>query len=821
MAQQALQDLLKQLEQESLSSRPLTETADRVAELTAAELKKVKQSSDGKKIVDWVKERYARADAGMSAERAQWYKNLDMYQGRQFTEWDQIQKRMIDQPAPNYEPRLAINVIEPVVRTEMAKTGSKRPTAMVSPASNDPEDIMAALAAEDLVEWAYSKTRFQTSIFNPANLFRAVCGNGFLKVWWDPSEEDPAATRAAQMQADADAAETAAASQQQNVTDMFPSSPQAPPVKPVLGKICFGYVDPFHLFVDDLAELDLQKQSWIMEVYTISKTKAKMKYADFVPKDWEPEMTSTMSIFDISHLGIKTGDKQVKDAVMIREMWVKPQVTSLLPKGGLVIMAGSEIVSMTEGLPYEHGEFPYAHITGIETGRFYRKSVVESIQNIQKEINRTYAQIIKAKNMVVNPQFFMDEGSVDVRRWTSRAGTVVPVRLGASRPTAVPMQALPAYVIELQTMLGTVMEDITGQHAVSHGRSGASASANAITALQQTDDDFLNGVFDSIEAAVETVMRQFLSLVVQYWDEPRVVAVTGRDHATDAKLLTGADIEGGTDVRVQAGSALPLNKSARIATVTDWITKKIVSAQDGLEAMEMGNLGTVYDKIMIDQAAATRENMQIRDLDDGLIQQFMDQRNAQQAQAQALAEQNAHATDVMSGLVDPAVGLNGQSVQEPIAPAMAPKPEVAMYPGGQPTPANPGTPPEATQPGAVSPAEPGALTGASVPRQPLPQNEIFFPIHWYDNDQVHMDTHRRWAASQAYELLSDAKKQVAEEHYFAHLARYLNLQDLGRERASSQAAQEAAEMAQEAPTVKMAMRNLGAKDQYAGEQFTP
>lgn len=805
MAQQALQDLLKKLESESMADQPLTETADRVAELTAAQLKKVKQSADGAKIVDWIKERYGRADSGMSAERAQWYKNLDMYQGRQFTEWDRVQKRMVDQPAPDYEPRLAINVIEPIIRTEMAKTGSKRPIATVSPASNDPEDIMAALAAEDLVQWAYDQTRFQTSIFNPANLFRAVCGNGFLKVWWDPNEEDPAATRAAQMQADAAAEEQAEQAQQQNVTDMFPA-PSAP-VKPVLGKICFGYVDPFHLFVDDLAELDLQKQDWVMEVYTISQTKAKLKYADYVPKDWNPDLTSTASIFDISHLGIKTGDKQVKDAVLIREMWVKPNVTTLLPRGALVILAGDEIVSMSEGMPYTHAEFPYAHIVGIETGRFYRKSVVESVQNIQKEINRTYAQIIKAKNLVVSPQFFMDEGSVDVNRWTSKAGTVVPVRLGAQRPSPVPMQALPAYVMELQSMLSAVMDDITGQHQVSRGQSSANASANAINSLQQTDDDFLNGVFDSIEAAVETIMRQFLSLVVQFWDEPRVVAVTGRDHATDAKLLSGTDIEGGTDVRVQAGSALPLNKAARIATVTDWIMKKIVAPQDGLEAMEAGNLGTVYDKIMVDTAAASRENMQIRELDDNLIQQFQQQQQANQAQAQALAQQNAEATRQFAGITDPVMGLNAQAPTPPQQPIVA-------------QPSLNGAAPAPVQPGSFVPGVPGQLVGSAVPRVAQEEPEIFFPINWYDNHDVHMDTHRRWAASQAYELLSDEKKWVAEQHYFAHLTRKLNLEDLMRERESSQASQEAAEFAQQAPTVKLAARNIGAKNSYAGEQFT-
>ena len=815
MAQQALSDLLATLRSESLDQSPIEETADRLEELSAVELKKFKKTADAAKIVDMVKTWYKKADSAMLSERRQWYKNLDMYQGRQFTEWSRTESRMIQTVAPDFEPRLAINVIEPAVRTEMAKTGSKHPTATVSPASNDDDDVMAAIAAQSVWDWNYSQTRFQTRIFNPANLFRTVCGNGFLKTFYDTTCIDEAATAAQDTQARKAQADSAATAHAQNVSDMFP--PPVLPSKPVYGKIVSNYVDPFHLFVSDLTELDIQKMDYVIEVYTIPLEKAKAKYAEYTPDGWSPETTSAWSIFDMSHLGIRGGKQEVKGDVRIMEAWIKPGVTPLLPDGGLVIVAGEEIVALADdGIPYKHGRFPYAHITGIETGRFYRKSIVESMVNIQNEINRTYAQIIKQKNLNSKPQFFYDEGSVDPRKITSKAGLYIPIRLGSSRPTAVPIAPLANYIMDLLTRLSTMQDDITGQHQVSRGQApGANSAANAIAALQETDDNFLFTTFDSIEAAIEEMARQYLSLVVQYWDEPRMVATVGRDHSTDAKMLVGADIEGGTDIRIEGGSALPTSKAARIATVTDWIKNQIITPQDGLEAMEMGTLGKVFDKIKVDQDAAKRENLVIRDLDVGMIQQWLQQQQMQQSQDQMQQQMQEQAQTEFGRINDPALGLASPTPQpDPTAPE-----------AGIPTPTMPAMPsrtsgPAATvQPGAVQPGAPGQLVGAAVPAAQQPVPPSFFPVNWHDNHQVHMQEHRNHANSQAYLQYPDEIKKVFEDHYWAHFYTDINIKKYSAEIAASAAAQQSAELAQQSPTVQQTAR-IGAKNEYAGQQFS-
>jgi hypothetical protein len=808
----ALSRILDSLRADGQSDAPVSATADHIEMLADSELKALKKTEDGKKISRVVRDWYKKCESARASEVRIWYKNLDMYQGRQFTDWDDTLKRMSEPTGPSYEPRIAVNIIEPIVRTELAKTSSKKPTASIAPASNDQADIMAAEAAEQQWEWYYFQSRFQTDVFNDANFWRAICGNGYIKTFYDMTEIDEAATDAARRAAQDMAAQTAAESQQADLQGLGAlMTPPAPiDVQPIYGKIRSESVPPFNIFVPDLTELRIQRQDYVIHAYTMSLAKAKMVYAKVVPDDWSPALVSPSSITPTLHVGVKGGNQAKPDSVEVLECWIKPNVHKQFPDGGLVITVADEIVAMSsDGMPYDHGEFPFAHLYSIETGRFYRKSVVQSVTPLQNELNRIYAQLIKAKNLMTKPQFFYRKGSVDPRRITSRAGQYIPVDFGSEFPQPVPMQGMPAYVMQLIADIRVYLDDISGQHQISRAQSpGAHTSASALALLQESDDSFLATTFDSIEAAVESVGRQELALVVQFWTEPRLVKVLGDERPFDAKMLRGADIKNGIDLRIDSQSGLPISKAGKIATITDWIDKKIISPEDGLDAMELGTLGKVYEKIKADKETARRENIEMRDADVGAISAWTAQQQQMQAQA---AEQAAAAQQQDSAMQE----LQGIYNYQP--PAAEPAAPTGALPA--PVPTRQSGPNATTQPGAVAPALPGnQLVGAAAPAPLAPQKPIFYPINWYDNDTVHMAEHRLYANSQEYRLLDPAIQQVFEDHYYAHLKRSLDLQALANERNSSMAAQEAAEMAQQSPTTMMTAR-IGGKNAFAGEQF--
>jgi hypothetical protein len=765
--------LMKGLTSAGVQNAPVADES--VALVTAKQLKQLTDSEQGSKLAADVSKYYSQVKAARTQYEHVWLKNLDMAQGRQFTEWDKNVGKMVQTPAPDYEPRVVVNVIEPVMRTALAKTGGSNPTATVAPASNEDSDLMAAEAAEQLWDWDFATSKFQTRAFSPANFWAAHTGNGFVKTYYDQSCTDEAATAAAQKTTAAASSIFAGAGLEGAFGD-----PTAPPTqvpqKPVLGKIRHVAVSPFHLYVPDLSEPDIEEQPYVIHAYPMNKQKAINAYQKFVGPDWQPASQTADTILSSYRLGIPGGNTAMPDTVIVKECWIKPGINPNLPKGGVVIQINDTIVGASDGWPYSHGEYPFAHITGIETGVFYRKSVIGTMIPLQNEINRTYAQIIKHRNLALKPMMMFDAGSLDPRKIQSKAGTWIPVALGANRPTALPITDLSAAFWNLLDKFKTELDNITGQHDVSRSTSpGADTAASAISVLQEADNNFLYSWFESIEATFEKSARHFLALAVQFWDKPRLIKIVGDDGSYNVQELVGSDIAMGTDIRIERGTGLPEGKAARIALITDWMKNGFIPVDEGMKALEMGTLGKVYRLIKIDEDQATRENLDMKMLDVTAIQQQ--------------TEGAAGADPTLEPPQDPSALFS--QINEPDLQQQSPPPV-----------ADPMAPDQA--PGAVDP-----MTGAPAPVDPMSMSASY-PINSFDNDAIHIAVHQREMKGQAYKGYAPEIKQVFEEHVAAHQARMGQMAAQQQQAAALAAGGAMEQEKQGTPTPGASMQDQGA-----------
>ena len=577
-------------------------------------LKRFKEQEKAKKLVAWAKAEYEKCKSARKVEENDWYLQLAFYNGYQYHDWRTVagKQGLVEEANPSMLPRITVNRIEPIIRTEIAKTTSQQPSASVVPASNDEEDLLSATAGEQVWQSIYDNNHFQTEILQKAEFWRAITGNGFIKCFWDGSIQN------------FDARKT---------QDPLSGEKKILRVPTASGDVKYEVVSPFHLFVPDLSEEDLEKQPYIFNVYTKTEEYVKNTFKNVLPKDFKPTKVTSSEIQDAALLDLRGVDNAKPDSVLVIEMWVKPNQTEWLPKGGLITIVDTEIVQYSDsGIPYHHGQFPFAHLHGVQNGKFYRRSVIKSLIPLQREYNRTRSQIIHAKNLMAKPQMMYQEGSVDARKVTARAGVWIPVRPGFQYPTPVPIQPLPNYVIQEIQQLHTDFEDLSGQHQISRGDSGGVTAATALAYLGERDDAYLTTIYNSIEAGVEKMAKQALSLFVQYVDDKRLVKITGDDGSFDAMMLSGADIASGTDIRVESGSALPTSKAARQALVTEWMKMGFISPEDGLRVLEMGMLKQYYNTIKIDENAAQRENLMMKKITEEMAAQYESEWNNGAAQ---------------------------------------------------------------------------------------------------------------------------------------------------------------------------------------------
>ncbi len=595
------------------------------AESSANPLKKVsnflenkKQAEYEKGLAVWVNTEYQKCKSSRQSVERQWYENLEMYNGNHWVMWGKgsLKGKLHTPAAPPWRTRLTINRIKPIVRTELSRLTSQKPSASVVPASSEDEDLFAAQAGEQVWESTYSRKKVNVTLRRSV-WWLVITGVSFMKVYWDPSKVD----HSAHMQ----------------------------------GDFAIENITPFHIFVPDLATEELEDQPYVIHAQVIPLTKVQMMYPDL---EFNPSVVAQSEIIDNARLKIEANNNP--DACLALEMWIKPGTHKDFPKGGMIRVIDNYVVALEQkGMPYAHEEYPFIKLEHIPTGKFYSESVIVDLSKLQREYNRTRSQIIESKNRMAKPQLIAPEGSVDPSKMTSEPGQVILYKPGFNPPQPLPLQSLPPYVLQELDRILMDMEDISSQHAVSKGGvpPGVTA-ATAISYLQEKDDSVLSHTYSSVEEGMEKVGRHILTLAVQYWDVPRIIKVVGSDGAFDALAFKGSDLKNSTDLRMEGGSALPTSKAARQALIMDMMKMGFVDPQKGLEMMEIGGVQKLYEQLRVDERQAQRENLRMKSYEQSEIDQHYSMMDQMQQMSQDTMAAQAADPEGMAMLSS--LGITGQ-----------------------------------------------------------------------------------------------------------------------------------------------------------------
>lgn len=640
---------------------------------------------DEKKLAQWVGEKYNEMKSARTRQNMVWYVNMAMYRGNQYVELLPRVSKLSIPKAPPHRVRHVTNRIKPIIRTELSRLTSQKPSASVIPASSDDEDMFAAYAAEQI--WQTVSNRSQLTMeFQEVCWWMLITGNAFMKVWWDPNKVD---------------------------------YENAPDMQGVQGDVCMGHVTPFHLFVPDFREVNIQNQPYLLNAYTKPLEWVKRFYGPMLEgKEIQPDTVAANEILEDAYLNIETSGERKPDSVMCKELWVKSGGCEFLPDGDYVVhVIGEHVVNLSP--MYNHGRYPFVHFRHIPSGTFYGTSVIEDLVPLQREYNRTRSQIIEAKNRMAKPQLLYPIGSIDPTKITNEPGLAIPYRPGLPPPTPLQLVPLPNYVLQELDRTVQDMEDISGQHEVSRGGvpPGVTA-ATAISYLQEKDDSLLSHTYLNVEKGMEEIAKQTLALVQQFWDTPRLIKATGETGMFDALMLKSSDLKNNTDIRMEGGSSLPTSKAAKQALIMDMMKMGFIDPNQGLRILEIGGVQKLYENIKRDETQAQRENIRMKGLKEDQIQ---------------------------------AARIEWEQVQE----QELMQAEQLMVTGQQPDPTQPfktisagmnGMPPE--------------------PLEPMP----LVQVNTWDNHAVHIQIHNDYRKSQAFELLSDAVKAQYELHVQAHLA---------------------------------------------------
>ena len=544
------------------------------------DLDKFRASKEAAEIVAWVQSEFSKARTTRSQKQTQWYVNMAMFFGQQWVERSskqlpaQFRDTLMIPKKPYYRERKVINRVRSFVRWELSKFLSQTPSAVAVPATAEDEDIRAAYAAEQA--WnSISSAKNLRNHFARATWWTIITGTGFIKTNWD-----------------------------QNCIDK---------VSGERGDIKYSSVTPFNLFVPDMREQDIEDQPFVITAYNRTVDWCYYYFADELKGvKLAPSSSQATQVMDEAYLNL-SAPKQ-PDSVTVYETWVKPGATKLLPNGGLIITIDDVLVSISrDGLPYDHGEYPFAKFEHIPSSLFYADSPLVDLNQLNKEYNQIRSEISEAGRRMAKPQLISPKGAIVVSRLTNEPGQVIEYNPGFAPPQPMPLAPLPQYYLDQQGRILQDWEDISGEKEVTRGQAPAGVTAGtAINYLQEAANQFHTAQYQSIEQGYEKIAGQTIGLFVQYVDLPRKIKTVGADGSFDTLLLAGSDIASGTDIRIEKDSAIGKSRAANEAKVMDMFAVGLIDQPMALKMMEVNGFQKMQDLLNVAEKKAQRENTKMK-----------------------------------------------------------------------------------------------------------------------------------------------------------------------------------------------------------------
>jgi hypothetical protein len=638
--------------------------------------KSVVPGTDMWDAMTWAEEELTKCRKARLQFEKQWYTNLAFYFGRQYVQWTPaygtqsgVYQRMYEPQVPPWRVRLITNKIRPMIRAEHSKLTKENPEPYVMPASTDDDDLEKASAAENLFEFLWRDLQGK-KVMRQMVWWLCLTGIGVVKDWYDGTAFDSGGLPGA--------------IQMQNVT-------------------------PFHFYVPDVDEEELENQPCVFHVVAKSPDWVYQTYGVEV----QPDAYDGSGLEAKFLMALGLIQQPGNDRVAVKEGWVKP--CRKYPDGAVIIWVSGQPLDLVEGFPFDHQEYPFTRFAHIPTGRFYSESTITDLIPLQKEYNRTRSQIVEAKNRMAKPQLIAPKGSIDPNKITSEPGLIVFYQPGFQEPHAMRLEPLPTYVIEELQRCQTDMDDISGQHDVSKGQAPPGVTAaTAISYLQEEDDSKLSNTVFSIENGVERLGKHILMHVQQFWDLPRTVRVVGTDGQYEAFQFSSADIVGNTDLNIQSGSAMPRSRAAKQAYIMQLGQMGWIPPDRALRYLDMAETGRLYEELQIDARQAQRENVKM------LAGQGMPANTWDEHQVHILEHNNERKKQKFENSPDQVKQIFELHVQMHQAMAAQNAMQVQQQQMGMPG-APPGLPPGAGP--APGPPRPGAPPG-----KPPVTNPVMLPI---------------------------------------------------------------------------------------------
>lgn len=331
-------------------------------------------------------------------------------------------------------------------------------------------------------------------------------------------------------------------------------------------------VNPFNIFPDPLAT-SVDDAEYI--IY------ASYKNVEFLKRLF-PDKAEKLVGGDINYSELVHDNNQnakIDNQVLVLEVWTRDyemidevdgdtkKSRPIYPNGRvLTICPELGIVLDDKENPYKDGKFPFVVIKDYDVpGKFWGEGEVAQLLSPQSYMNELNNSIIDNAKTTANVPWIIDKNSgIGIGKITARPGLVIRKNPGSEVRREQPPQ-MPSYVMNTVDTFKSDIEMISGVHNTLRGENSSGVyTAQGILALQEAGQVRVRLKVKLLENALGRLAELWVSRMKQFWKDDKWMRITKQDGSYDLKMFTSRILEYDYDVRIIAGSTMPVNRGAML-----------------------------------------------------------------------------------------------------------------------------------------------------------------------------------------------------------------------------------------------------------------
>ena len=531
----------------------------------------VKQAlAKAQKMPGDVEERVERAKKQIEKGSARRNECLEFWRGNQYVyrnkeNWLVKQGVLLGEGGkPRHRVRTTRNLIQPIVRNEVAAATQRVPSYQINPSTSDADDVNAARISQKVAYYGFDAWDIRR-VTEQVVTFAIVADEGFAWPYWDSS--------------------------------LPPYLKDDDGTVVGLGDVRVEVLGPNEVGWEPGVRFEDSRFYIVRRAMSLDRVKTLPGF-----------VKGTKIVADANADSMLGSSKETQNMVMVTDYLERP--CPEYPEGRRYCIANGKIITPPEKYPLvdPNGEVldePLIHKLSyiVDPDNDRDIGLVSSLLDSQRTINDCTNKQLEWKNLALMPQVFAPMGAFPKRqRLTDQPGAVFVYNpVNGLKPE---WRQTPPIPSELSALKSEALIDM--QRIASQNDQPADASGRALQVLIERDANARQAFLARLAEFHSRLMRHCLMLVAQHYTEPRLIKINGRFGPESIEDFVGAELRTQVDVTVFPESIEPRTRQKLEERVLAYADRKWVSPEKAMAAIEMGTAADLIDSFELDVARAHR-----------------------------------------------------------------------------------------------------------------------------------------------------------------------------------------------------------------------